>query len=64
MFPDEMPKFESRGHVWKMDEDGETDTCAFSWEFHSGPICKNCLYEFCILYEKGPQCDCPNVERI
>lgn len=34
-------------HEWKLDEYGDIDEFAMSYDFHNGPVCKNCGYSFC-----------------
>lgn len=39
---------ESRKHIWRKDENGETDTFAFEWDYHNGPVCEKCGIAPCI----------------
>lgn len=34
-------------HLWRKDENGEIDTSAWEYEYHSGPFCERCYYSFC-----------------
>lgn len=36
-----------KGHVWKLDEDGNVDTFYLDYDFHNGPGCVKCGYTFC-----------------
>ena len=36
-------------HDWVKDENGKPDDCAFDYGNHNGPVCKRCLYSFCIF---------------
>lgn len=35
-------------HDWKTDEDGNIDKWVMDYEFHNGPMCKQCGYSFCV----------------
>lgn len=34
-------------HSWVRDDNGEIDYFAYCFDFHNGPRCKRCNYEFC-----------------
>ena len=34
-------------HKWKVDESGEIDSFGYSDEYHNGPMCEICGYNFC-----------------
>lgn len=50
---------ESRGHVWKRDEDGSVDIFAYNpRDPHNGPLCIKCGYGFCHHCNALPPEDC------
>lgn len=48
-------KAENKGHTWKLNEDGEVDEFAMSYEFHNGPMCTKCYYTYCVHCDKGDE---------
>lgn len=53
-----------RGHVWKLDENGDIDHFGVEWDEdqwrgHNGPICTVCGYSFCHHCQADPNFDCP-----
>jgi hypothetical protein len=53
-----------RGHVWKLDEDGEIDYFGYDGDVHNGPLCVNCGYGFCHHCVRGPEHDCPSLGKL
>lgn len=38
-------------HDWERDEDGSIDEFAMAYDYHNGPRCKRCGYDFCLWCE-------------
>ena len=55
-YPWEAPN--NRGHVWKTEDDGEVDIFGNGADFHNGPLCIRCGYEFCHHCQELPSEDC------
>jgi hypothetical protein len=53
-----------RGHVWKLDSQGQVDGFGFETDGHNGPSCAVCGYGFCHHCDDGPDHDCPGVEGV
>jgi hypothetical protein len=53
----------TKGHVWKLDEDGRVNEFAHEYEYHNGPVCVRCGYEFCHHCNDLPEKICPVTER-
>ena len=43
----------TKGHTWKLDEDGEVDDMSWGIGLCYGPTCIKCGYQFCVLCENG-----------
>ena len=53
----------TRGHVWKTNEQGSVDIFAFVSVQHNGPECILCGYKFCHRCTEGKaEIDCPAVK--
>jgi len=51
---------ETKGHEWKIDEDGEIDIFAYNpHDPHNGPECVKCGYGFCHHCQELPDDNCP-----
>lgn len=63
----ELWELDPRGHVWKLDERGNTDVLAYEVEAeegffggHNGPVCIKCGFYFCMYCHPGvPDEECP-----
>jgi len=58
----------TRGHVWKREDDYPAEVDIFGHEspdgFHNGPVCVVCGYGFCHHCNRnGPTVDCPGAEK-
>lgn len=49
----------TKGHVWQKNEyDDKVDIMAMCYDFHNGPKCINCGYDFCHHCQDGPTIIC------
>ena len=55
-------ELDTRGHVWRTEDDGSVDIFALYTEgdagYHNGPACVKCFYSFCMHCHDMPDEDC------
>ncbi len=55
---------DDKGHVWKLDKNGEVDDVAFDEWGHYGPVCIKCGYGFCVsCYDTAELPVCEKMEE-
>ncbi len=52
----------TRGHIWKTDDDGAVDIFGYEYGTHNGPVCVVCGYGFCHHCKELPSEDCTGVK--